>query len=94
MSKEDWLLVRSSKQFSVSLYRRIGTAIVVSLALNIALCVWALHQFFTRPAPAFYSTNGASPPMMLDALNAPNETSVPLLKSVSDKENDTKPVPQ
>lgn len=81
MSRNAWNLIKSSKGFNVSIYRTICTALVISMGLNVIGCFWISHIFFERPAHAYYSTNGATPPALLTALEKPNDSDVPLLPS-------------
>lgn len=86
MSRGVWDEVRSSKGFNVFLYRKLGSMLVLSVALNVMLCILASFVYFSRPDFEFYSTDGVSPPVRLQQLNAPNESSVPLLKTAADLE--------
>lgn len=49
------------------------------MAFNVIGCIWISYVFLERPEHAYYSTNGASPPDLLAALEAPNYSDVPLL---------------
>lgn len=81
MSRGMWDEVKSSKGFNVLIYRRLGSMLVFSLALNVMLCMLVSFVYFSRPDFEFYSTDGVSPPVKLQQLTAPNESSVPLLKT-------------
>lgn len=95
MSRNAWNLIKSSKRFNVSIYRSIGTMLVVSMVLNVMLCFWISHLYFNRPDYTYYATNGATPPEMLTALNAPNMSSEPLLPSLEDSsDEETKQAPE
>lgn len=95
MSRNAWNLIKSSKRFNVSIYRTIGTVLVLSMALNVVFVLWILYLFFNRPDYTYYSTNGVTPPEMLTALNAPNKTSEPLLPSIQESgDEEPKQVPE
>lgn len=96
MSAESWHATQSSKRYYVGLYRRLGTYLLVSAALNLVFVGVALYFFFSRIAATYYSTDGASPPTPLSALSAPNESSVPLLASDPDHDahNEKKALPE
>ncbi len=81
MSRNAWNLIKSSKRFNVSIYRSLGTVLVISMGLNVVLSFWISHLFFNRPGYTYYSTNGVTPPEMLTALDARNMSPDPLLPS-------------
>lgn len=82
MSRNAWNLIKSSKRFNVSIYRSLGTILVFSMGLNVVFCFWVSHIFFNRPGYTYYTTNGVTPPEILTSLDAPNESSTPLLPSI------------
>ena len=94
MSIAAWNLTKSSKHFNVSIYRRLGRMIVISMAINVGLFFLASHIFFNRATHAYYATNGASPPTLLKSLAAPNMSSVPLLANDPSGGVEVKPVPE
>jgi intracellular multiplication protein IcmM len=93
MSKTAWTLIRSSKQFNVQVYRKLGRALVISLLLNAVMCCVAIYLFLTRPAHTYYASNGATPPSSLEALMAPNESSIALLPADPSSSAQVKSIP-
>ena len=81
MSRGAWDQIKSSKRFNVLIYRKLGSILVFSLVHNVMLCILVSRIYFSRPDIAFYSTDGVTPPVEIEALAAPNDSSVPLLKS-------------
>lgn len=94
MSRETWSLIKQSKRFYVNTYRRAGSALFVSVAINLFLGFAVYYIYFNRPEPDFYATSGITPPIMLTAMDAANETSVALLAPDPDDESDIKVIPQ
>ncbi len=94
MSIAAWNLIKSTKHFNVSIYRRLGRMIVYSMMINVVLCFWISHMYFNRPENAYYATNGASPPMQIKALAKPNMSSVPLLANDPGIGIEVKPIPE
>jgi hypothetical protein len=85
MGRVTWRATIASKRFYVLLYRKLGTILVASLIFNFVLSFVATRLYFDRPDPRYYSTNGATPPVGLSVMTAPNESSVPLLASDPEK---------
>lgn len=81
MSGVVWGEIKASKRFYVYLYRRSLNTLLISLLLNLIFGSVAIHLFLKRPGRIAYSSDGASPPVELSAMTAPNESSVPLLAS-------------
>ena len=84
MSRNAWNLIKASKRFNVSIYRSLGTLLVISMGLNVVLSFWISHLFFNRPDYMYYSTNGVTPPETLTALDARNMSQNPLLPSIEE----------
>lgn len=85
MSRAAWHAKKDSKGFYLTLYRKSVKFLLVSLGSNVALSYLAVHMFFIRPEPIYFSTNGATPPVQLTALDTANESSVALLPEDPDK---------
>lgn len=79
MQRETWRLQIRSKRFYVRTFRFAESALIVMIGVNIFLGLATLYVYTRIPERHYYATNGEVPPMELTALNAPNETSVPLL---------------
>ena len=94
MSQETWNLIKQSKRFYVSTYRRMGTVLVISVVTNLALGCGIYYTYFNLPEPEFYATSGIAPPVLLTAMDIPNNTSVALLAPDPDVVNDVKKIPQ
>ena len=94
MSRGTWSLIKKSKNFYVSTYRRVIRFIIVSIAFNMLLIVSVYYVYFNRPDNDFYSTDGVTAPVMLTAMDMPNNTSVALLANDPNTENDIKVIPQ
>lgn len=94
MSRETWNLIKDSKQFYVGTYRRMGTALVISILVNLALGCGIFYTYSNLPEPEFYATSGIAPPVLLTAMDIPNNTSVALLAPDPEIENNVKKIPE
>ncbi len=94
MSRESWNLIKHSKRFYVSTYRKAGSALVISILINLMLGLAVYYTYFTRPEPDFYATSGMTPPIQLTYMDERNNTSVPLLASDQDDDYNNKVIPQ
>lgn len=94
MSRETWNLIKDSKRFYVDSYRKIGTTLVISIFVNLFLGCGIYYAYFNRPEPEFYATSGIAPPVLLTAMDIPNNTSVALLAPDPEVENEVKKIPQ
>lgn len=81
MGRETWDLIKHSKRFYVTTYRRIGNILFLSTVINMFLGCGLYYAYFYRPAHAFYATNGVTPPVELTFLDSPNNTPYALLPS-------------
>ncbi|OGV33997.1 MAG: hypothetical protein A3E88_04570 [Legionellales bacterium RIFCSPHIGHO2_12_FULL_35_11] len=79
MSKQTWRNIQNSKRFYVRVYRKLGTILLFSVALNGFLGMAIYHLYFSLPEPDFYATYGDIPPILLTALDEPSYSSTPLL---------------
>ena len=95
MRREALRLIISSKRFYVNTFRFAGTALLISLALNILFGLGLFYVYLNVPERRFYATNGVVPPVELTAMDAPNETSVPLLAAHPvDNQTNSKAIPK
>lgn len=94
MSRETWLLIKQSKGFYVRSYRAVSSTLFLSLAINVALIAGIGYVYFTESDPDYYATNGVTPPVMLTAMGAANDTSVPMLPSEQMSDDNNKVIPQ
>ena len=94
MSRSSWALIRHSKRFYVSTFRRAGSALLISSAINLSLGLALYYAYFSRPLNDFYATNGVTPPEMLTAMDEPNLSSVPLIADDDDVDVQIKVIPQ
>jgi len=94
MTQESWDLIKNSKGFNITNYRRAGRILIISMGINLSLGVAIYYSYLSRPEHDFYATNGETPPVMLTALAAKNNTSVALLDADPENENEIKLIPK
>ena len=94
MSQETWSLIKQSKLFYVQAFRKVGSALFLSVALNLVLGVAVYYVHFSQLEKGFYATNGVTAPEMLTPMDMPNNTSAALLASDPDDYTDLKVIPQ
>ena len=94
MSRETWTLIKNSKRFYVSTFRRAGSALFVSVVINFTLGLAIYYTYITQPGHDFYATSGITPPVELTSMDTPNNTSVALLADDDESVNDIKVIPQ
>lgn len=94
MSRQTWNLTKQSKQFYVLTYRKAGTALIISVIINLFLCLGIYYIYFGQPDHDFYATNGVTHPDRLIPMDAPNNSSAALLAPDPSDENDNKVMPQ
>jgi intracellular multiplication protein IcmM len=94
MSRETWNLIKQSKRFHINTFRRVGSALFVSVIINMMLAFAVYYTYFNRPEHAFYATSGVTPPVMLTSMDSPNYTSVALLAADPEEETVIKVIPQ
>jgi|LauGreDrversion4_2_1035121.scaffolds.fasta_scaffold123966_3 intracellular multiplication protein IcmM len=92
MSSLKYQRYRSQRYFYVSAYRKIIKLMFYSVSFNVFLFTLGSYIFFNEQAPEYFGTNGATNPVELSAINAPNYSSSPLLPD--DIPGDDKPVTQ
>lgn len=94
MSRGAWLLIKQSKRFYVNTYRRAGSALLLSVVFNLLLGFALYYLYFSQPEHDFYATSGVTPPVQLTPMDSPNNTSVPLLPTETESDNNTKVIPE
>ncbi len=94
MSRETWRLIKQSKRFYVHTFRRAGTTLFFSVIINLSLGFIIYYVYLGRPEHDFYATNGITAPVMLTAMDVPNNTSVALLAGDPVNDDDIKVIPQ
>lgn len=94
MSRETWNLIKQSKRFYINTFRKTGSALFVSVIINLSLGFAVYYSYFNRPEHEFYASNGITPPVMLTPMDSPNYTSVALLAADPDDESVIKVIPQ
>ncbi len=67
------------RYFYVLNYRKLGRVLIYSMLVNIILFFLISFVYFHERSPNYYSTNGASNPVQLTAISAPNYSSQALL---------------
>lgn len=70
---------KNMRYFYVYNYRRVLKLLLFSLILNVLLFVLISYVYFNEPPPDYYSTNGATNPVLLRSITTPNYSSQPLL---------------
>ena len=79
MSRETWDLIKHNKNFYVHIYRLGLLFIIISLILSCTMGLLMFYLYVHEPERDYYATSGITPPIMLNALSAPNETPNALL---------------
>ncbi len=79
MSRESWALIKEHKNFNVHVYRRGLLMIIISLILSSIIGLLMFYFYLHQPERDFYATSGITPPIKLQPLAAPNESSTALL---------------
>lgn len=93
MARATWRTTIASRYFYVKTYKRSLFALIFSIMLNLILGLLIVYVYWNRTAPTYYVSNGMTAPMILKALNAPNDSSSPLLGSEPIPAVGTKPLP-
>jgi len=94
VSRYTWDLIKESKRFYVTTYRRLGTILLVSVIMNLTMAIGLFLLYVNQPEHDFYATSGVVSPVQLTPLAEPNNTSVPLLEADAPQGNDNKVMPQ
>ena len=74
MPRAHWRLNIKSKAFYVHTYRKLAVAIIMSILLNMVLCIAIGYVYLHQPERLFYASNGVMEPIALDPLAEPNDT--------------------
>lgn len=94
MSRETWTLIKQSKRFYVTTYRKAGTALLFSAILNVILIIGIYYAHFNQFIPAHYATNGITPPEMISPMKQPNYGPTPLLPNDPENDDQVRAIPQ
>ena len=94
MSRGTWTKIRQSNRFYIDTYRRGVNTLLVSIVLNVILGMAIYHVYFGQPEPDFYATNGVTEPVLLTAMDQPNNSSVALLANDQNDNDNSKAAPQ
>ena len=62
MSGDNWNKIINSKSFYIRTYRVAGKGLIISLVINIVLCLAIYYSYFHQPIRDFYATSGITPP--------------------------------
>lgn len=81
MGKQVWAQIKLSKNFNVRVYRLSITLLVCSLMINILIGLLIAIVHLHEPERDYYATSGIAPPVQIQSMSAPNESSQPLLGS-------------
>ncbi|WP_131781029.1 type IVB secretion system protein IcmM/DotJ [Legionella gresilensis] len=94
MSRQSWNRIKQSKSFYVMTYRRALKFLLLSMALNVFICVAISYVYLNRPERTFYASSGITPPIKLTPLATPNYSSRFLLSPDPVDDNEEKAIPQ
>lgn len=94
MQREVWRLTIKSKRFYVSTFRFAEKALIFFMVLNVLLGLGVVYAYFQIPMRHYYATNGEVPPLELTPMDAPNETSIPLLAADPEIDDDKRIIPK
>lgn len=94
MSRNTWNLIKEHRNFHVNVYRRSVLALICSLGLSVVLGMLLFYMYIREPEPDYYATSGITPPVRLQSLSAPNESSQALLPPDPSSESGIKVIPQ
>ncbi|MGQ3892558.1 type IVB secretion system protein IcmM/DotJ [Legionella sp. CNM-4043-24] len=94
MSRGKWGRIKQARFFYVRVYRKLSSWLVYSILLNIVLCFAVIYSQLHKPVRTYYATDGVTAPIMLNAMERPNESSEALLPPDPMTETDTKLIPE
>lgn len=94
MSREAWALTKQNKNFNVLVFRRSLTLLILSLIVSCLITGFIFYTYIGEPEPDYYATNGATPPIKLTGLLAPNLSSTALLEPDPATDDRVKVIPQ
>lgn len=81
MPRATWRTTIASRNFYVHTYKRVLAVLVFSIMINLLLSLLIAYIYLGRTTPAYYVSNGMTSPMQIKPMDAPNESSHPLLAS-------------
>lgn len=93
MNGEKWAIVKNNRHFNVNIFRRGLLVLVISLGVNSILGVSLFYVYLSRPERDFYATNGATPPIKLTPISAPNGAPQALLPPDPPTDNEERLIP-
>lgn len=93
MTRATWRTIIASRYFYIQTYRRLLYVLILSILLNLMLGFLIIYVYLNRAAPTYYASNGMTGPMILKPLQAPNNSSTPLLESEPQSSGAVKQVP-
>ena len=94
MSRGTWNIITRSKRFYIQTFRRTGSALIFSTAINVLLLIGIQYFYFGRPENDIYSTDGVTPPLLLTAMDEPNYTSMPMLANDQVQDSNNRVIPK
>lgn len=94
MGRSTWNTIKHSKFFYIRTYRTLIQCVLISVAVNVLLCIAVIYAWRHQPETTFYATSGETPPIQLTAMNAPNNTSEALLPPDPVDESDVRLIPE
>jgi len=94
MGRQTWDITKQSKDFNVLIFRRGTIALILSLILSCVLALFCFYTYIGQPERDYYATNGATPPIQLKGLLAPNASSQAMLPPDPVTDDRVKVIPQ
>lgn len=79
MAKCDYEKIKDGKFFYRDSLHRVLNLLILSLTINGGLTYGIYYMVTHKPKIDYYATSGVKAPILLNALNKPNESSTPLL---------------
>lgn len=94
MSRQAWGVLKRTKNFNVSIYRRGVGVLLFSLGINCILGLLLFYFYLHQPPRDYYASNGEAPPIPLKALPEANQSAQALLEPDPPSETLEKAIPQ
>lgn len=94
MSKLTLQKIKASKRFYVRTYRKLGSALLLSVIFNIAIAAGLVYVYLNIPERDYYATFGEVPPVKLTALDTPNYSSRALLSDDRKYDSNKRVIPK
>ncbi len=79
MSRATWHNKIAAKLFHVHYYRKLAKFLIYINIINLGLLIAMGLIFVNRGVSDYYASNGYMPPIVINAMDAANESSEPLL---------------